>query len=157
MEATPDGLLEVGRIGKAHGVKGELYVDLSTDRTERVAVGARLFAGRWLVVRAARRSTDRWLVHFDGVDDRNAADRLVNATLHAEPLHDPDELWVHELIGSAVVDVDGTERGRCVAVVDNPAHDLLELDSGSLVPVTFLVSFEPGRITIDPPDGLFDV
>ena len=76
--------------------------------------------------------------------------------VYAEPLDDPDELWVHELVGEAVVETDGTARGRCVAVVENPAADLLELDSGALVPVVFVVDHADGRIVIDPPAGLFD-
>ena len=65
-----DGLLEVGRIGRAHGVKGDVLVHLTTDREERVAIGSRLKAGeRWLTVTAASRSNDRWRVHFEGVDD----------------------------------------------------------------------------------------
>jgi 16S rRNA processing protein RimM len=56
-----------------------------------------------------------------------------------------------------VVEADGTPRGRCVAVVENPAADLLELESGALVPVVFVTSHSPGRIVIDPPPGLFDL
>jgi len=77
--------------------------------------------------------------------------------VYAEPIDDPDELWVHELIGTPVVETDGTARGTCVAVVDNPAADLLELDSGALVPVVFVTEQTPERIVIDPPDGLFDL
>jgi 16S rRNA processing protein RimM len=47
--------------------------------------------------------------------------------------------------------------GRCVGVVANPAADLLELDSGALVPVVFIVDHTPDRVTIDPPEGLFDL
>ncbi len=157
MAARPDGLLEVGRIGRAHGVRGELYLDLSTDRTERVQTGARLWAGQWLTVVASRRVPNRFLVRFAGIDDRNAAELLVNRTVYAEPLDDADVLWVHELIGSRVVEVDGTERGRCVSVVANPAHELLELESGVLVPVTFVVSCRDGVTEIDPPPGLFEL
>ncbi len=155
---SADGLLEVGRIGRAHGVRGDLLVHLTTDRLERVAVGSRLkLADRWLTVTASSRSNDRWRVHFEGIDDRDAAEALVGGVLSAEPLDDPDVLWVHQLIGAEVVEVGGARRGRCVAVVDNPAADLLELDSGALVPVTFVVSAEHGLVTIDPPDGLFDL
>ena len=77
--------------------------------------------------------------------------------MYAAPLDDPDELWVHELIGAAVVEADGTPRGTCVAVVENPAADLLELDSGALVPVVFVVDQTPERIVIDPPPGLFEL
>ena len=56
-----------------------------------------------------------------------------------------------------MVEVDGTSRGTCVAVVANPAADLLELDSGALVPVVFVVERSPERIVIDPPEGLFEI
>jgi 16S rRNA processing protein RimM len=153
-----DGLLEVGRIGRAHGVRGDVLVHLTTDRVERLAEGSRLKAGdRWLTVTSASRSNDRWRVHFEGVDDRGAAEALSRMVLAAEPIDDPEVLWVHKLIGARVIEVTGTERGRCVAVVENPAADLLELDSGALVPATFVVSASEDVVTIDPPQGLFEL
>ena len=158
---STDALREVGRIGRAHGVQGELYVTLITDRVERLAPGARLLAGaQWLTVAEARLQQLRWLVRFVGVDDRTAAETLTNSVLQAEPIEvddDDDALWVHELIGSRVVDQQGVDRGTCVAVIDNPAHDILELDSGALIPVIFVVSCVDGVATIDPPEGLFDL
>jgi 16S rRNA processing protein RimM len=135
---------------------------LVTDRFERLAPGARLLGGsQWLTVVESRRQQQRWLVRFEGVADRTAAEKLTNTILHAEPLpddvDDEDALWVHELIGSRVVDGQGIERGTCVAVIDNPAHDILELDTGALIPVTFVISCDDGITTIDPPDGLFDL
>jgi len=159
MTATPP-LVEVGHIGRAHGVRGDLYVDLLTDRTERLAVGARLQArNTWLTIEAARPAGTRWLVHFAGLADRTAAEAFVNSTLLAEPLAalSSDGLYVSDLIGADVVGVDQQSYGRCVAVVANPAHDLLELESGALVPVVFIVATAPGRLTIDPPEGLFDL
>jgi 16S rRNA processing protein RimM len=154
----PDGLLEIGHLRRAHGVRGQLNVQLATDRPERVAKGARWFArGTWLTVVAATPHQDRWLVTFEEVGDRAAAQRFTNAPAFAEPLDDPEELWVHELIGTPVVEVDGTARGTCVAVIENPAADLLELDSGALVPVVFVISHDTGRIVIDPPAGLFEL
>jgi 16S rRNA processing protein RimM len=156
--ADQPALLEVGRIGRAHGIRGDVFVDLTTDRTERVQVGSRLFGReRWFVITASSRSGDRWRVHFDGVDDRSAAEALAGTALSAEPIDDPDALWVHHLVGARVVERDGTERGRCVAVVANPAADLLELDSGALVPVTFVSDITNGVVTVDPPDGLFEL
>ena len=158
---STDALREVGRIGRAHGVQGELYVTLITDRVERLASGARLLAGaQWLTVAEARLQQQRWLVRFVGVDDRTTAEKLTNSVLHAEPIDvdgDDDALWVHELIGSRVVDQHGVDRGTCVAVIDNPAHDILELESGALVPVIFVVTCVDGVATIDPPEGLFDL
>ena len=158
---STDVLREVGKTGRPHGVRGDIYVDLLTDRTERLAVGARLRAAdRWLIVSAARSAGTRWLVHFDGVPDRTAAEKLVNLPLLAEPLpemHADDALYVHDLIGADVVDAHGTSFGKCVSVLANPAHDILELDNGALVPVVFIVSSAAGRVVIAPPDGLFDL
>jgi 16S rRNA processing protein RimM len=154
--ASPQ-LLEIGRIARAHGVRGDVYVVLSTDRTERLDVGSRLQAvSGWLTVASAKPAGRRWLVHFEEVADRVAAERLANTPLRSEPIDDTDALWVHELIGARVVEVDGTDRGTCTAVLDNPAADLLELDDGALVPVTFVVGLADRVVTIDPPEGLFD-
>jgi 16S rRNA processing protein RimM len=156
--ARPDGTLEVGRIGRPHGVRGEVLVRLTTDRSERLAPGSVLHgdAGE-LVVARARPHQDRWIVAFRDHDTRDAAEALRGQVLRAEPLDDPDELWVHELVGARVETTAGEAVGSCVAVVANPAADLLELDTGALVPVVFVVDHGPGRVTIDPPDGLFDV
>jgi 16S rRNA processing protein RimM len=154
-----DGLLDVGRIGRAHGIQGAVVVTLATDRTERVAVGARLHDGHhWRIVAASRlRQPGTWVVTFDDVADRTLAETLTGRTLWAEPIDDPDALWVHDLIGRDVVDLDGIVRGRCAAVLDNPAHDLLELDTGHLVPVVFVTGIVDDVIRIAPPDGLFDL
>jgi 16S rRNA processing protein RimM len=157
----PDGLLEVGHIRRAHGVRGDLIVDLGTHRTDRLDPGSRLYArDRWLTVAHSRPYQERWLVTFAGITDREAAQRFTNTALLAEPVDDPDALWIHELIGASVVERDGTPRGRCVSVVANPASDLLELESGALVPAVFVVEHAEGpggrTITIDPPEGLFD-
>jgi 16S rRNA processing protein RimM len=151
-------LLEVGRITRTHGVRGEVVVVLTTDRLERLAPGATLHsdAGE-LVVAAARPHRDRWIVAFEGRRDREAAELLRGLVLRAEPLDDPDELWVHELVGATVATPSGTRLGTCVAVVANPAADLLELEGGALIPVVFVVDRGPGWVTVDPPEGLFDL
>ena len=78
--------------------------------------------------------------------------------LLAEPIDDPDTLWIHELIGCRVRSQDGVDRGVVESVQANPASDLLVLDSGALVPLRFVVG-EPadGVIAVDVPDGLFDL
>jgi 16S rRNA processing protein RimM len=155
---TEAPLLEIGRITRSHGLRGEVVVDLTTDRVERLAPGAVLVsdAGELTVV-AARPHQRRWIVAFEGRTDREAADRLRGITLRAQALDEPDELWVHDLVGSQVVTVGGDAVGACVAVVANPAADLLELDNGALIPVVFVVDRSPGRLTIDPPEGLLDL
>lgn len=151
-------LLHVGRVDKPHGLKGEVVVSLSTNRDERVATGAELVLpnGRVLVVEWATPLAKRWIVQFEGIRSRNDAEAIAHQDLRAEPLEDPDAIWVHELLGATVVDQHGTERGAVKEVLANPASDLLVLDDGALVPLRFVVSNDAGRITIDAPDGLFD-
>ena len=110
-----------------------------------------------LVVLKSRQHHDKWLVQFRGVENRTQAEELRGLTLRAEPLDIPDALWVHELIGSVVKEVSGVERGTVKTVVANPASDLLELDTGHLVPLTFVIEFTEGIILVDVPDGLFEL
>ena len=152
-----DGLLSVGYITKANGLKVEVVVFLTSNRTARVAVGSVLSTAKGtLTVDRSAPFQDRWRVHFVGVNDRNAAETLQGTELFAAPLDDPDALWVHEMIGAAVVLVNGTVVGTVQEVESNPASDLLVLDSGALVPLVFVVSSEKGRLVIDPPAGLLD-
>jgi len=150
----------VGRITKPHGVRGEVLVLLSTERTSRLDPGSVLSTDRGqLTVLKASPHQDRWIVHFEGITDRDVAETWRGVVLQAERVDDgePDVLWVHELIGSVVVLQDGAEVGTVTSVEGNPASDLLVLDGGALVPVVFITDHTPGRVTIDPPDGLFDL
>ncbi len=151
--------LEVGRIGRAHGLRGEIAVSLTTEREERLAPGSRLTTNdRELVVVASRPHQHRWLVYFDGVEDRTAAEALRGEILYADalPSDDDDELWVHELIGAAVQDRAGVRLGSVIAVEANPASDLLVLDGDRLLPLAFLVRHEPGLVVVDPPAGIWE-
>ena len=151
-------LLEVGTIAKAHGTSGEVVVRLITNQTERLNHGSRLMSDLGeLVVSKSRPHHDKWLVQFNGVETRTQAEELRGLTLMAAPLDIPDALWVHELIGSVVKEVSGAERGTVKAVVANPASDLMELDTGHLVPLTFVVDFADGLISVDVRDGLFEL
>jgi 16S rRNA processing protein RimM len=154
------GLLEVGKVDKPHGLKGEVVVTLTTTEASRVAVGSRLFAGeRVLVVEASKPLQHRWIVAFGGMSSREDAETLAGAVLSAEPIDDdPDALWVHEVVGLDVVETDGTGRGRVQAVQENPASDLLVLDSGALVPMRFVTGRDDaGRLVVDVPAGLFEL
>lgn len=156
--APPDGWLEVGRIRRPHGLRGDTFVQLTTDLTSRLDPGTTLWAGgeELTVVDSRRLPNGRWIARFDGVADRTEAARHADRTLFAAPVDDSEAVWVHELIGKAVVDQHGVDRGECVAVIANPAADLLELESGALVPSNFVVDHD-GSIRVDVPDGLFDV
>jgi 16S rRNA processing protein RimM len=151
--------LEVGRITKTHGVRGDVLVLLTTERTERLEPGTVLHTDRGaLTVIRSSPHRDRWIVHFDGIDVREEADAWRGVLLHAEAVDGDDEdLWVHELIGAAVSLVDGTSVGTVTEVQANPASDLLVLDTGALVPVVFITEHGEGTIRIDPPEGLFDL
>ena len=156
---VPEGLLEIGHIRRPHGLRGDVFVQLLDDNPVRVEPGVRLRTRTTeLTVEASRvGSNGRRVVKFDRITDRTAAEKFVNEALYAEPLDDADALWVHELIGSAVVEVDGTDRGRCVSVLANPASDILELESGALVPSVFVVSVVDGVVTVSVPGGLFEL
>lgn len=150
-------LLEIGRIARPHGVRGEVVVDPITNRPERFEAGAvHVLDDRQLVVVRARAQKGRWVVAYEGVADRGAAEELRGALLRGEPLDIEGELWVHELVGSEVVDAAGTSRGQVIEVEVNPAHDILVLDSGALVPVIFVTGFADGVVTVDAPAGLFE-
>jgi len=152
-------LLEVGRIARAHGVRGEVIVVLSSDRTSRLDPGSVLVTDRGsLTVVWSSRHQDRWIVRFEEIPDRTVAETWRGTVLRAEPLDDDEgALWVHDLIGATAVLPDGTAVGTVEAVQANPAADLLVLDTGPLVPVVFVVTHEPGRVTIDPPEGLLEL
>ena len=155
-----DARLEVGRIGRAHGLRGEVFVTPVTNVAARFERGSTLWIdGRPRVVASSRPNQDRYVIRFDGVEDRNAAELLRNKIVEAEPLADAPEgeLWVHEVIGSEVRDRAGAMLGAVVAVEANPAHDLLVLDNGALVPMVFVVSSADGLVVIDPPEGLLDL
>ena len=153
-----DDLLEVGRITKAHGLKGEVVVQLHSDLDERVAKGASFVTDVGeLVVRSSRVHQDRRLVHFEGVTDRNGAEALRGIALMGEPIEVEGVVFVHELIDAEVRLTDGTVVGTVASVEDNPASDLLVLSTGHLVPLAFMVEHTPGEVVvIDPPEGLLD-
>jgi len=150
-----------------------VVVDLWTDQVQRLEPGSvltarsdelRVLASRPFGAGAgdgagAGAAMQRFLVFFEGVTDRGAAERLHGVDLEAPPLEDPDALWVHELVGAAVRDPAGTELGRVEAVEANPASDLMVLESGALIPVRFVVSHDAaaGVVEVDIPEGLLDL
>jgi 16S rRNA processing protein RimM len=153
-------LLEVGRIVKPHGLRGDVIVSLSTNRDERAAVGSVLIAADGREFRVVRSSPHRgrFIVTFEGVVGIDDAEQLRDVVLHAPPLDDPDALWIHDLIGARVEDAGGSVLGTVEGVEANPSSDLLVLTGGALIPLRFVLSSEPGvRVTVDVPDGLLDL
>ncbi len=161
----------VGRVGRPHGVRGEVSVDVRTDSPdERFAVGAQCAAGDGLALTVAsvRPHGGRLLVRFDGVDDRTAAEALRGTLLTVDvhrlpPTGDPDEFHDHELEGLLVVDPAGATLGTVREVLHGPGADLLALDTDAgevLVPFVRAIVPEVDvagrRVVVDPPQGLFD-
>ncbi len=154
--------LELGYVSRAHGLKGELSLKLSTDRTgERLAPGAVLYLNDdAFTVKASKPHGKKWLVHLHEVKGREAAEALQGRTITGDPL-DPDDLdegefFIHEMFGLTVVDQHGVEHGKVTSVIDNPASDILELASGRLVPLNFYVSHDDHVVNVDVPVGLLD-
>jgi 16S rRNA processing protein RimM len=155
----PDGWLAVGHLRRPHGLQGDIFVQLTTDRHDRVDPGSVLFGAGQLLTVTSRRvaGKGRIIARFDLIPDRTMAERFTNVELFAAPIDDPDAFWVHEMIGRHVVDQHGTDRGECTAVLANPASEILELDTGALVPANFIVRMTDRFIEVDVPDGLFEL
>src|ERR1700742_3345370 len=127
--------LVVGRIGRAHGIKGEVTVEVRTDEPElRLAPGAVLATDPAstgpLTIETGRVHSGRLLLRFEGVKDRTGAEALRNTLLIAEVdpeelPEDEDEYYDHQLIDLDVVTVDGTDVGRIAEVSHLPYQDLL--------------------------------
>jgi 16S rRNA processing protein RimM len=152
--------LEVGWVGKAHGLRGEVVVHPVSNRPERFAAGSVLDVGGVARrIESSRPQGEKYVVRFDGIADRDAAERLRGQQLTGEPLGDAPEgeVWVHEVIGAEVVDRAGAVLGRVREVEANPASDLMVLDGGALVPMVFVVEQVPGRVVVDVPEGLLDL
>ena len=151
--------LEVGRIVKAHGLRGQVLVDLSSDRVERLAAGTTLLSDRGplVVVAAAVHQKTRFIVTFDRITTRDEAEHWRGVVLSAPRIDDTSVIWIDQLFGAEVFDASGVRRGVVVDVEANPASDLMVLDTGALVPLTFVVEVEANqRVDIDPPEGLFE-
>ncbi len=156
-------LLEIGRVVRPHGLKGEVVVALSTNFLQRLEPGSRLAVqfgadqpGAELKVLSARPHQGRYLVVFAGITSVEDAESLRGVVLKAEPISDPAALLVHELIGAELIDQFGTVRGRITGVEANPASDLLVVEGKTYVPTAFVRTHGPGRVVVEIPDGLFE-
>jgi 16S rRNA processing protein RimM len=151
--------LDVGRISRAHGLRGDLVIAPITNRGERFAVGSELFDGAQSHrIVTSRRQGDHFVVHFDGIDDRASAELLRGRVLQAEPLTaEPGEVFVHELIGARVIDQHDRALGVVRHVEANPAHDILVCDTGVLIPIVFVGEVVDEVVHVDVPDGLVEL
>ncbi|HEV7854858.1 MAG TPA: ribosome maturation factor RimM [Mycobacterium sp.] len=170
--------LVVGRVVKAHGVSGEVVVEVRTDDPDtRFAPGAQLRAQprgggpqRTYVVESAREHSGRMLVRLADVADRTAAEALRGSVFLVDtedlpPIDDPDEFYDHQLEGLRVVTTDGQLVGTVKEVLHTAAGELLSVtaETGAEVLVPFVgaivteVSLQSHTIEIDPPQGLLEL
>ena len=159
--------LNVGRIGKAHGILGEATIEVRTDEAEnRFAIGAVLETDSHgeLTVVSARVHNGILLLGFQGIEDRNSIEALRNELLYADvdiqaPGIDEDDYHVLQLVGCTAYLVDGDEFGVVTDVLNLPGQDVLAIKSADgevlipfvrqLVPV---VDIKAQRMTVIPPD-----
>jgi 16S rRNA processing protein RimM len=163
----------VGRLGRPHGIRGEVTVEVRTDEPDmRFAPGTVLFVNgsdRRLTVDRIHWHSGRLLVTFDGITDRTAAETLRGFVVEVERAvdetpEDPEEFYDSALTGCVVEGLDGVVIGVVAEVIHLPSQDMLSVrtpdDDDVLVP--FLARFVPTvdiaarRIVIDPPDGLIE-
>lgn len=162
-------LVVIGRIGRAHGIRGELNVDIRTDEPERrFAAGSSVVCGdRTLTVASARHHSGRLVVSFKEIPDRTAAETLHGRMLEAEidPVEtpdDPDEFYDHQLVGLEARSGDAVV-GTVTGIVHGPYQDTLTIDvDGREVFVPFVTALVPvvdvrgGFVTINEVEGLLD-
>ena len=165
----------VGLIRNAHGLGGEILVELLTGDPDEVFVAGRAFRlvggkGRGpgsLTLTAARRHKGGLLLQFQEVGDRDAAEKLRGRelALPTEELRqlDEDEFFLHDLVGFAVVRTDGEPVGDVATSYETGAQLLLGVTAGErefLIPfgrqLVTEVDREARRIVIDPPPGLLE-
>lgn len=169
--------LTVGRVVKAHGITGEVVVDVRTDDPElRFAPGTTLRARkpgvpqRDYVIEAARPHGARLLVRLAGVGDRDGADALRGSVFVVDsaelpPITEPDTYYDHQLEGLAVRTVGGEPVGTVTEVLHTAAGELLAIKrtDGRELLVPFVAAFVPSvsleqrTLEIDPPDGLLEL
>ena len=150
MPSDPE-LVTVGRVGRPHGVDGSFFIDGPSDRPERFAGGATLYAGGVpaKIVVSKRGSGGRPVIKLDRPVERGTTLAVPREAL---PALDEDEYYSFQLVGLPVVEEGGRVLGRVTDVLDYPANDVLELDSGTLLPLVEAcvrqVDLEGGRIVI---------
>jgi 16S rRNA processing protein RimM len=169
----PDTVV-VGRIGRPHGVRGEVTVEVRTDDPDlRFVPGAVLQtepADRGPLTVAGRRwHREVLLLAVEGVESREAAERLRNTELLVSldalpPLDDPDDFYDHQLVGLTARLAGGELLGRVTAVEHEGADRLvIERADGGEVLVPFVAAIVPsvdlaaGEVVVDPPDGLLEL
>jgi len=146
-------LVPVGRVGRAHGLDGSFFVEGPSERDETFAVGRTLYVGGEPaeVVSSKRGAGGRPVIRLDRPAARGASLAVPRRSL---PELGPDEYYAFQLVGLVVEEEGGRVLGRVGDVLDYPANDVLELDSGLSLPLVEAcvrqVDLEGGRIVVSP-------
>jgi 16S rRNA processing protein RimM len=145
-----DELVPVGRVGKPHGLDGSFFVEGASEHEERFEVGARLFVdGEPRTIAASKHARGRPVIRLDRRPERGAALAVPSGEL---PAPEEGSYYVFQLVGLAVVEEEGRELGRVADVSPYPANDVLELDTGVVLPLVEdcvrEVDLEGGRIVV---------
>ena len=143
-------LVKVGRVGKPHGLDGSFFVEHASEDEERFARGATLHLdGEPAEIVVSKRSRGRPVIRLDREAPRGAELAVPREEL---PPAGEDEYYEFELVGLAVMEEGGRSLGSVTAVIPGPANDVLELDSGLLLPLVGAcieqVDLDAGRILI---------
>jgi 16S rRNA processing protein RimM len=143
-------LVKVGRVGKPHGLDGSFFVEHASEEAERFAKGATLHVdGDPAEIVASKRSRGRPVIRLDREAPRGAELAVPRDQL---PPPGEDEYYEFQLVGLAVEEEGSRPLGSVTAVIPGPANDVLELDSGLLLPLVGAciqqVDLDTGRILI---------
>lgn len=175
MESTPHGdrLVEIGVIVRAHGVRGWVRVRLNDAASTVLTTVDRVALGdppRWVALRGAEAEAGECRIALEGVEDRDAAEaqrgQVVRVRRDQLPAPAEDELYVDDMIGCALVGVDGGVLGTVVATLSIAAQDLLVVEVAAtgkraLVPlaegIVLDVDLAARRVVCDPPEGLLEI
>jgi len=170
-EPAADGLLLVGRVARAHGIRGHVIINPETDFMEdRFRAGQVMLVGpadraRACEILESRIHQGRPIVRFAGIETMNDAERLAGASLwlresDLEPLP-AGTFYRHDLVGCDVVDTHGASVGRVTGVEGSLDRSYLVVDEHTLIPlvgdICVAVDIAARRVTVDPPEGLIEL
>lgn len=156
----PDHFLRIAKCGRPKGLKGEVALWPISNVDDRYVQGSIFTSSdyRTFEIEKIRNNKDHYIVKFVDIDDRTAAESIVNVELFAEPLTDDvledGEFFIHDCLGKTLVDQTDAPYGIITNVIPNAASDLLETENGELVPFRFITSIDETSVHVDVPEGL---
>jgi 16S rRNA processing protein RimM len=144
--------VQVGKVGRPHGLEGAFVVEEASDDPARFAVGVTLLvAGKPAQIVESKKAGGRPVIRFDRDVERGASIEVERSAL---PEPEEHEYYAFQLVGLEVEEADGRKLGRVTEVTSGPANDVLELDTGLALPLVDAcvqeVDLDAGRILVQP-------